>query len=239
MTMTSLSFIIAAIASLLPARHWRKLPSHWSMGSATFMSGIATMAIGFAIGFPGFLTHARLNASMATNVQLDFGNLSHRFGTQLAGLSIFTYLFTTLQGLLALYLLATGAGRAAAAWFEDPVGDPVLSGIDRAACRSVQWWRARRIRAASDALQGPEVPDRVVTPERAGVFGCDLVIVASRKKPEWESGVVVYTSDGCYRIGEAIERVVNGNVRTLYPLTAHNDLEVVRRSVQYDLPRNH
>ncbi len=47
---------------------------------------------------------------------------------------------------------------------------------------------------------------------------------------------MVYTADTCYRIGDPVERVIAGNVRTLYPLTEHTDLEAVRRSVNYDLP---
>ena len=49
--------------------------------------------------------------------------------------------------------------------------------------------------------------------------------------------MAVFTADGCYRLGEPVEQTIAGRLRTLYPLTAHDDLEVIRRSVRYDLPR--
>ena len=86
------------------------------------------------------------------------------------------------------------------------------------------------------AREGPETRDRVVSGAKAEIPGCDLVIVSSRRKPGWERGVAVYTRDACYRIGEPVERTIAGKLRTLYPLTEHTDLEVVRKSVHYDMP---
>jgi hypothetical protein len=40
--------------------------------------------------------------------------------------------------------------------------------------------------------------------------------------------------DKWYRLGEPVERTVEGHLRTLYPLKEHNDLEVARRSVRYE-----
>ena len=65
---------------------------------------------------------------------------------------------------------------------------------------------------------------------------CDFVVVASRRKPGWERGVAVFTAEGCYRLGEPVEQTVNGRLRTLYPMTEHNDLEAIRKAVRYDLP---
>jgi hypothetical protein len=59
--------------------------------------------------------------------------------------------------------------------------------------------------------------------------------VSSRRKPGWERGVAVFTGDGCYRLGDPVEQTIAGRLRTLYPLTAHTDLEVIRRRVDYDL----
>jgi hypothetical protein len=64
----------------------------------------------------------------------------------------------------------------------------------------------------------------------------EQVIVTARRKIGWERGVVVYTDDACYRIGDPVERTIAGNLRTLYPLSEHTDLEAVRKSVTYQLP---
>ena len=45
-------------------------------------------------------------------------------------LSIFTFLLLTPTGWLTLYLIGSGGVRAAAGWFDDPVGDPILTGLD-------------------------------------------------------------------------------------------------------------
>src|SRR5204863_9854241 len=99
--------------------------------------------------------------------------------------------------------------------------------------------KARKEVRTREDLEGPEIPDRVVTSAKAGIPGCDFVIVSSRAKPGWGRDVVVYTQDACYRIGEPVERTVQGRLRTLYPLTEHTDLEAVRRSVHYDMPDAH
>jgi hypothetical protein len=137
---------------------------------------------------------------------------------------------------VTLYLIGSGGVRAAAGWFDDPVGDPVLTGIDHLIVAGRDRGQARSGQRTREALEGPAIPDRVVSSAKAEIPGCDLVIVASRRKPGWERGVVVYTATACYRIGEPVERTVAGKLRTLYPLTEHTDLEAVRKSVQYDMP---
>jgi len=98
--------------------------------------------------------------------------------------------------------------------------------------------RERTARADREGQEGPETADRVVTGAAAGVPGCDVVIVSSRRKPGWERGVAVFTPDGCYRLGDPVERVVGGRQRYLYPLSEHADLEAIRRSVQYEPPKS-
>jgi len=232
---------IALLATLLPQRHWRALPVWIPVERAAFAAGILTIFAGAAIGVPGFLEHAGANVSFLNetvvkeaqrNAAVDY---NRGMVQGFAGLSIFTFLFLTPTGLLTLYLLGSGAARAGGAWFDDPVGDPILTGIDYA----VAGGRDRRNREAErrqrDALEGPEVPDRTVTPAAAGLQGCDLVIVSSRRKPGWENGVTVFTPDAAYRLGHPVERTIAGRLRTLYPLTEHKDFEAVRKSVHYDL----
>ena len=233
---------IGVLAAWLPQRYWRALPVWIPVERAAFVSGLLTLFAGAAIGIPGFLEHAGanvsfLNETMVSNAQRD-PNVGYSRGMVqgFAGLSIFTFLLFTPQGLLTLYLLGSGAARAAGAWFEDPVGDPILTGVDYAVAGGRDRQRRGAQRRQREALEGPEVPDRAVTPAAAGLSGCDLVIVASRVKPGWEHGVTVFTADAAYRIGPPVERTIAGRLRTLYPLTEHRDFEAVRKSVHYDLP---
>lgn len=231
-------FALAMFAALLPYRHWRRLPNTWPIETAALTSGIATLLVGAAIGIPGFLQHAAATSSLGTGAVIEHAargedvSLSPAFN----GIAIFSFVFLTPTGWLTLYLLATGTLRAAAVWFDDPVGDPILTGVDALVRDSVVRLRGRRDRRTREEREGPAIPDRIVTGGAAGILHCDLVVVSSRRKPGWEPGVVVITDDECYRIGVPVERTVNGRLRTLYPLTAHRDLEAIRNSVRYDLP---
>jgi hypothetical protein len=234
------ALVAGMFAAVLPHRYWARCPMWMPITAAAFPSGVATIFLGAAIGIPGFLAHAGATVSMANSAMLDIRNdaagYNRGFVQGFAGLSIFTFLFLTPTGLFTLYLLASGTMRAASAWFEDPVGDPILTGIDHAMFAGAARGRAAREQRSRDTLEGPEIPDRIVSAAAAGLPPCDLVVVASRRKQGWERGVTVFTEDGAYRIGDPVERMIAGRLRTLYPLTTHADLEAIRKSVRYDLP---
>ena len=234
------ALVVAIVAVVLPQRYWSRYPIWLPLATAGFLSGILTIFLGAAIGIPGFLEHAGATVSLANAAMLDPRNDAAGYNRGMvqgfAGLSIFTFLFLTPTGLLTLYLLGSGTTRAAAAWFDDPVGDPILTGIDHLLHAGRQRHRDGRMQRNREALEGPEVPDRAVSSAAAGIPGCELVIVASRRKPGWEPGVTVFTADAAYRIGPPVERTIAGRLRTLYPLIEHKDFEAVRKSVRYDLP---
>jgi hypothetical protein len=236
------TFPVAMVAALLPHRLWRTLPGSFPMEKAALAAGVATLFAGTAVGIPGFLEHATATSSLAIDSQLTEAarnanaGYSQGLSQGFAGLSIFTFLLLTPKGWLTTYLIGTGGLRMGAAWFDDPAGDPILTGIDYLIGAIRDRGQARSGQRTREALEGPEIPDRAVSGARAEIPGCDLVIVSSRRKPGWERGVVVYTATACYRIGEPVERTVAGKLRTLYPLTEHTDLEAVRKSVQYDMP---
>lgn len=242
MFLRGLAFMAAIPASLLPHRLWQRLPWWLSPDAAAFLAGILTLMAGMAIGIPGFLAHAGANVSMANQGVLDAAMRDATVGydrgmvSGFAGLSIFTFLLLTPAGWVTLYLVGSGAVRAGAAWFDDPVGDPILTGLDYLLVGRGERRQEREKLRTRAALEGPETPDRVVSSATAGIAGCDLVVVTARRKAGWERGVVVYTATACYRIGDPVERTVAGNLRTLYPLTEHKDLEAVRKSVNYDMP---
>jgi hypothetical protein len=235
-------FLTALVAAVLPARLWPRLPASVQMRSAAFVSGIVTLMAGTAVGIPGFLAHAGANTSLANTAMVaeasrnPDGGYNRGFVQGFAGLSIFTFLLLTPAGWLTLYLVGSGGVRAGAAWFDDPVGDPILTAVDAALVGAGRRLRATRERAMRDAREGPAIPDRIVSAAAAGIPGCDLVIVASRRKEGWEAGVAVYTQAACYRIGAPVEQTIAGRLRTLYPLTMHADFEAIRRSVTSDLP---
>jgi hypothetical protein len=231
-----LAFVAGMIASLLPHRLWRRLPSWLPMESAACVSGVATLFLGAAIGIPGFLEHAAATVSLANETMLEYDTWSRGMAGGFSGLSIFTFLLLTPKGWATLYLGGSGAVRAAAAWFDDPIGDPIATIVDSQVFARRERRGAIDAKKAREALEGPEISDRLVSSTAAGIPGCDFVIVSSRRKPGWERGVVVFTPAACYRIGEPVERTITGRLRTLYPLSEHKDLEAVRKSVEYDLP---
>ena len=234
------AWVLAMAYAVMPHRVWRRLPFHVPMNSAAFLSGLAFFFAGAAVGIPGFLEHAHANAGLGIDRALEHMNRTEVYRGDLvigfSGLSVFTFLLLTPQGWLTAYLMVTGGLRAGAAWFDDPVGDPLLTAIDYALVGRRDKRRAATARKAREKQEGPEIPDRVVTATAAGLPPCDLVIVSSRRKDGWERGVAVLTADAAYRIGEPVERVVAGRLRTLYPLTTHADFEAIRKAVHYELP---
>ena len=179
--------IVGLLAAWLPHRRWRAVPLWIPVERAAFASGLITFLAGAAIGIPGFLEHAGANVSFLNETLVREAQRSvavdyNRGMVQgFAGLSIFTFLLLTPTGLLTSYLLVSGGIRAASAWFEDPVGDPILTGIDYALTGGRERRRREGARRLREALEGPEVADRVVTATAAGVPACDLVIVSSRR----------------------------------------------------------
>jgi hypothetical protein len=148
----------------------------------------------------------------------------------------FEFMLLTPRGLFSLYLMVTGVFRAASGAFDDPRGDPLLSGIDWAIVSARRRSRARRAARARVAREGEAVPDQLITGEAAGLQA-DYVVIASRRKPEWTAGAIILTADTWYRLGDPIEMELPYGLRTLYPLTKLEAIEVVRRGIEYELPR--
>ena len=80
------------------------------------------------------------------------------------------------------------------------------------------------------------MPDVLLTGSAAGLSGCSLVVVASRRKPGWTRGAFVVTAQRRFRIGDPLDCRTPNGLRRLYPLTEATDLEVMRRWVRYELP---
>lgn len=227
------------VAAMLPRRMWDALEPHVPARSSAFVASLLTFLAGMAIGIPGFLDYAGFQAGMYIDLLMNAADRGQSPTRSMAvgmnAFAIFTFLLLTPAGLATLYLTVTGGVRTASAWFDDPRGDALLSLADWTVLRLIRGRRETRARRGRERLEGPEMRDIVVTGTRAEIPGADLVIIASRRKPGWEPGAVVVTTDSTYRIGSIVERTIDGRLRTLYPLTEHKDLETFRRIVHYDL----
>lgn len=231
---------VAILAACLPRHAWDRLEPRIPVTSSALASGFLTFFAGAAIGIPGFIRYAQAQAGMYVDMLMqaaDRGAAPTRdMAVGMNAFSLFTFLLFTPAGLATLYLTSSGFVRVVSAWFDDPRGDPIISAVDWSARWALRERRDTRERRARLAREGPDTRDIVVSGARAMIPGADLVIVAARRKPGWEKGTVVMTSGASYRIGDVVERTIEGRLRTLYPLVEHTDLEVFRRTVHYELP---
>jgi hypothetical protein len=224
-------------AAMLPRRWWDALDLHVPASDSALISGILTFMAGAGLGIVSFISHATNWAAETNRLVLDSPDLAlSGAGSVSMLLAFFTFLFFTPWGWLTMYLSLSGFIRAGAAAFSESFGDPLLTALDAVALGTIRHARANRVRARREALEGPEVADRIVPGSQIGMPGVDFVIVASRVKPDWDKGTVVISVTKTYRVGPIEERTIAGRLRTLYPLTEHKDLEVFRRTVRYDLP---
>jgi hypothetical protein len=235
---------LAVVLGVVPRRLWHRLEPPLPLATTAVPSGIFTLVLGFVVGVPGFFAYAERaadanNAWMLRNISRVGAGDATAVTTGPVALSILTlfeFLFVTPLGLLTTYLISTGALRAVSAMVDDPRGDPVLSGVHWGATSLIARLRRGSRRRARERREGPEAPDRLVTGEAAGLTA-DYVVVASRRKPEWEAGAIILTSTDWYRLGTPIDAETDHGLRTLYPLTKLDAVEVVRRGIQYELPQ--
>lgn len=238
--------LLALAAAPLPKRWWDSLEA-LPIRRAAALSGLATAAAGLVMGGRGLLAYLGRASNAAIDATIELTARQARGEAPLTDvttfdlqrLSIFSFvafvLFTPL-GLLALYLVVSGVVRAASSWVEQPLGDPLLTGLDAALSRASRRLRRRSADASRKRQEGPEVPDRLFTGAWAGLEGVDYVVVASRRKPDWTAGTFVITRDKWYTLGEPFDMQLPQGLRTVYPLTEQKVAEVLRRGVPYELP---
>ena len=239
--------VIGILAAMLPSRWWPWLDFYVPASSSAILASIATLLAGMAIGIPGFLSYAQDAASAVNAVAWEtakqnpdtenVGALLRGAPAAFSALSLVGFVFTTPTGWLTMYLSATGLLRAMSAAIEGGFGDPLLTAVDAIAIGARRRTMTTLQRVRRETLEGPEMPDRIMGAAQLNMTGAQLVIVASRPKPDWDKGTVVLTAEGtAYRVGVIEQRTIAGRLRTLYPLTEHKDLEAFRRFVRYELP---
>ncbi len=235
----------ALLAAWLPRRRWSAFPE-LAIEESAGLSGLVAVASGALLGGIGFMRYARRAAEGAVNASLHIAERQVRnelpgeittFTTQgVSALSVVAFVFFTPLGLLALYLVVTGLLRALASHADDPFGDPILTGLDAAFTGFSRSARDARARKAREREEGAEAPDRLLAAGDTDAPGFDLLVVSSRRKPEWTPGTFVITGDRWYTLGEAFEVRMPEGLRTVYPLKEQKATEVLRRGVQYELP---
>jgi hypothetical protein len=238
---------VAVVAGVLPRARWERfygLP----IRAASLLSALATLGAGLFVGIPGFLAYAQRASDALAEATLEVGakqaanplpgqnEITTLAPMSLSGLSIVAFLLATPTGWLATYLVATGILRTVSSLLSEPFGDPVLTGLDALLVRTRGGARESRARRLREREEGPETPDRLFRADWAGAADADLVVVASRRKPDWTNGAFVITSDKWYTLGEPFDLRLPEGLRTIYPLTEQKVCEVLRRGVLYDLP---
>lgn len=214
---------LAVLVALLPRRRWED----WDLPVAnmSFVSALLTFFSGAAYGITGYFQF--MQASLE----------GRDFIAPPLMLAVFlSYVFVTPRGLFALYVMLSGGIRGISGWIDEPMGDPLLTLIDFTWTRLVNKQHHTRERKDRLALERADEPDRRYDGHWAGLPGVDFVIVSARRKPGWTKGTYVMTSDGWFVLGEPYDRPMPNGLRTVYPLTEHKTLEVLRKGVRYELP---
>lgn len=247
--LTALLRGLAAVpAGLLPRRYWERVLYRLPISRLALVSALLTFLTGGFIGARGFLDYATRAAGAANQAMLEIAARQNA-GQLPAGepittaapvafsiLSLVAFALFTPLGLFATYLTVSGFVRAASSLVDEPFGDPILTGVDALVRRSSARAVAASRRRARARAEGPETPDRLYTGEWAGLSGVDYVVVSSRRKPGWDAGAFVITSDKWYTLGTPFDMRLPEGLRTVYPLTEQRVNEVLRRGVRYELP---
>ena len=237
--------LIAIGAAMLPKRYWEQMP-HLPIRNLALVSAIVTIVASAVIGLGGFLAYservgretaalilktaeAQLQGKLPMDPALNVAPIG------VAALTPMAFIFTPV-GFLATYLALSGLVRAAASVVDEPFGDPVLTGVDAMIRRATASARDKRQRRARERAEGEDVADRLYPAEWASISDADFVVVSSRRKPGWEAGTFVITSDKWYLLGMPFDLRLPEGLRTIYPLKEHTINDVLRRGVPYELP---
>ncbi len=90
--------------------------------------------------------------------------------------------------------------------------------------------------AERERAEGPPVPDRVMQARRLACWDADFVVVAGRRKKDWNAGTVVCVGSHGLRVAELYDIHCEGRLRTCYPLKLIRDGQIDRCRVFYKWP---
>lgn len=224
------------LAALLPAREREEMirrrgvdPYPWSfvLGLGEFLVG------GYAVGSNALAYSRAASLAIATYVtekmdpqQLnDFGN---RLAIMESGSLIWlTWVLRPITWLLVSIPLVGIARMIAFGVSRDAVGEPLVW----MALRVADGARRLLSRLAFRRRFGPIRPDRLLREP-----GCDLVVLSSRAKPDWNERVTIEIGDRFFRLLRAEERRDRGWWAHAYLLAEADPNEMIRGLIRYQAP---
>ena len=237
--------LVGVFRCFLPVRYWQE------MRDGAYFSIFLTMALGVRIGYAGFFERASLAGSEGASLALKLGapgaaggvgGLSQSdavaaalMGSALTPLAFF--LFTPL-GWLADYLVISAVFRGITLAVDNPWGDPILTVIDNVVRGRRAESVAKQKASERELAEGPEMPDQILECRKFAGKEADFVVVASRRKEGWTLATTVMTDSIRLRLGDPLDRVIDGRLRTCYPLKVIRDIQVDRRMVHYTWPKD-
>ncbi len=234
--------LVGVFRCFLPVRYWQE------MRRGAYLSIILTAALGVRIGYAGFFERAsqagREGAALALKLGAPGGGVKGMDQTEAVAAALMGnaltplafFLFTPL-GWLADYLVISAVFRGFTLAVDNPWGDPLLTLVDNAVRGRRADTLAKQQAAERELAEGPEVPDVILECRKFAGKEADFVVVASRRKEGWTPLTTVIADSVRLRVGDPLERNVNGLLRTCYPLKVIRDLQVDRRIVRYEWPK--
>lgn len=237
--------LVGVLRCLLPARYWHE------MRRGAYFSIFLTAALGVRIGYAGFFERARRAGEEGAALALKLGapggasgvgGLSQTeavaaalMGNALTPLAFF--LFTPL-GWLADYLVLSAVFRGFTLAVDNPWGDPILTLIDKLVRGRREVSAAERQAAERERAEGPEVPDQILECRKFAGKEADFVVASSRRKDGWTLATTVVVNSVRLRLGEPRDMTIEGFLRACYPLKVIRDIQVDRRIVHYEWPKD-
>lgn len=243
--LTPVRLLAGLAAATLPRRLWNEWEGRIPVAAMALPAALLAVFLGFGLGIPSFLRYAqRLGTAtgdmvIAASEQVNTGSApstAPAYAWFSIMLALPAFAFFTPMGLASTYLVVSGTARALCWSADDPIGDPLLTGLDAVVRRSRAESLRRRTTAARNAREGAPVPDALVTGRALGVPEAEYVVIASRQKPGWDKGVFVLTAGRRFKLGEPLDRRFPDGLRALYPLVEAPAAEATRRAVSYVLP---
>lgn len=235
--------LIGVLRCFLPRRYWQE------MRRGAILSILLTLALGLWVGMQGLFDSGTKAGNDAAALALKVGAPGSAVGgmdqtAQVAAalqspiLAVLAFFFFTPRGWLADYLFISGIFRGITLAVDNPWGDPILTGLDHLIRGKRETDRARAEAQARERAEGPEVPDQILECRKFAGKEADYVVVASRRKDGWTKATTVMANDVRLRIGDPLEKTLEGRLRTCYPLKVIRDIQVDRRMVRYYWPKD-
>ena len=235
--------LVGVFRCFLPRRYWE------DTRRGAIVSIFLTFAIGIVVGLRGLVAYVGVQAQEGARIALEVGasggvkglDQTAQMSAALQGMPLISalafFLFTP-TGWLADYLVLSAIFRGVTLAVDDPWGDPLLTGIDRVARDKRDQKRSRTEAEIRELAEGPEVPDQILECRKFAGKEADYVVVASRRKHGWTLATTVVAESIRLRIGDPLEKTLEGKLRTCYPLRVIRDIQVDRRVVHYDWPKD-